>query len=478
MAFAPLAAVGVFEPNSAMGQSTVIHSPSEQPASPWSKPFTSSDPNTPSLPKQVQSLPERRVPSSTRSIPRIPTSTVSFSRGVQGIVQPAPYVPLEPSTAALPLASSAYSTLPSRHTATQQDSIGTPPGDDRVPEGNVRLFSSNPLADRISREVLEPALGGTVSDVQSLEPPPGWNSIQVELTRLAESSEKLLRRKAFESAREDAIRGLRLLARTIDLHLQRWECEPALHQALVAIEESKAFETNAGAASGSLDRIVSHHSTPVLQGHDLLTLSPAIAAQHYRAYARDAFLVASNNHPWSADMLCVLGKTYECEAEQDMQRRLMHLQHATLCYQVAFEIAPARPTIACQLGTSLLALDRADEAALALQSSLGTVPTPQAWNAMAEVHRRLGQVDQARSASEQARLLSERDPTFTAEKPAVTEVTPEEFARFSPPPMRVNPSVDGSLPITQSNRSAESGPRESPPSAANANRGWFPRILR
>jgi tetratricopeptide (TPR) repeat protein len=333
---------------------------------------------------------------------------------------------------------------PPRHVETQLDSWGETHSSNRVPEvassekprsetrSETRVRAS--LASRVSNDVLTPATVASNKEVRPIDTPPGWRNIETSLRSSLDRCDHLLRRGAVHSSRREVVQSLRQLLRAIDLHKQRWESEPACQQAIRALKESEDFETNSMTDITSVQRLVQSHQTPVLHETALDSISPAIAAQHYRSYARDAFIIAADNHPWAADLFYALGKTYERESQQDPSRQMTLLQHATVCFQAAYAIDPRRPQIASQLGFNLLQLDRIDEAARALQASIAVQPTANAYLNIAEVYRRKGSTQQMQSALHLASALTPSETHYSPENPQVTEIPPEEFAKISPPP--------------------------------------------
>jgi tetratricopeptide (TPR) repeat protein len=228
--------------------------------------------------------------------------------------------------------------------------------------------------------------------------------------------------------------SLRHLFRAMDLHKRTWEREPAGQQALVALKEAEDFERSLITEPTLVHRLVQSHQTPILQETPLDSVSPAIAAQHYRSFARAAFLDAADEHAWAADLLFALGKTYEKEAQQQPDRQLTLLQHATVCYQSAHKVDPRRHDIANQLGFNLLELDRVDEAVAALNAAIVSQPSANAYRNLAEAYRRQGRVEQMNQAQAMASSLASQETHYSPERPEITEISPEEFARISPPP--------------------------------------------
>lgn len=328
---------------------------------------------------------------------------------------------------------------PQRHEETQLDSWSGSNSRHRVPEvassrelGGTKQIRAH-LASHVSQEILTPAIVASRRDVRPVETPPGWGSVREGIQASLNRCDHLLRRGAVHSSRQEAIVSMRQLCRALDLHRQRWESEPTCQQALIALRESEDFERTIMTESTSVHRLVRSHQTPVLRETSLNSVAPAVAAQHYRAYARDALITSADGHPWAADLYYALGKTYEKEAIQDHARRATLMQHATICYQAAYEVDPRRHHIANQLGFNLLQLDRVAEAAVALQASVAAQPNANAYRNLAEVYRRTGQTAEMQLALHQANAMSANEVQYSQDNPEITEISPEEFARISPP---------------------------------------------
>ena len=114
---------------------------------------------------------------------------------------------------------------------------------------------------------------------------------------------------------------------------------------------------------------------------------------------------ATLNHPWAADLLYALGKTYERELEYAPKQQDVLRQQSLECYKVALRMAPSRGYIANQLGYSYLHTGSLDEAAKAMQQALDAGPTAYSWRNLAELYRRRGANREAQLADEQAEFL-------------------------------------------------------------------------
>ncbi|MFM7926660.1 MAG: hypothetical protein ACKO9Q_03020, partial [Pirellula sp.] len=96
---------------------------------------------------------------------------------------------------------------------------------------------------------------------------------------------------------------------------------------------------------------------------------------------------ATLNHPWAADLLYALGKTYERELEFAPKQQEVLREQSLGSYQAAIRIAPSRGYIANQLGYNFLHIGSLDEAAKALQQAIDAGPTPYSWRNLAELYR-------------------------------------------------------------------------------------------
>jgi hypothetical protein len=287
------------------------------------------------------------------------------------------------------------------------------------------------VAQRLSHELLSQNQTPPARAPQALENPTGWQSIEQELRTNLEKCDQLLRRGAVHSARSEVISGLRRLFRSMDAFRGSFTSEPALDLAMTAFREEADFHSPYGVSS--VASVVETHTTPALKNRPLDGVSPEVASQHYRSFARYQWIVASAGHRWASDLLYALGKTYEKEGELSPVSSIRLRSQAVICYQAAIQITPTQSEASNQLGYALIHLDRIEEAYDALKSSIESQPNPQAWSNLAEVYRRRGATDSANFAVQQASSLAQLSaPAYTAENPEVTQVDPAVFARYSP----------------------------------------------
>lgn len=287
------------------------------------------------------------------------------------------------------------------------------------------------LAEKVSNEILASAPQPAPATIAPLEMPAGWNSVEQDLRVHMEKCEQLLRKNAIHSARDEVALGLRRLCRMLDAMSGAPRCENSLDSALTALKEEAEFQRAEGIVS--IQDLVASHSTPALKNGNLKEVTAETAAQHYRHYARQQFVQASDQHPWAADLLYAFGKTLEKEADSSFDSSMRLRSQAVICYQAALQIRQGHPSASSQLGYSLLKLDRLDEAYHVLSQAVQSSPSSSNWTNLAEVYRRRGSNQHAQYALAQASaFLAPAPEGYSEDNPEVTQVDAAEFAKYSP----------------------------------------------
>lgn len=221
-----------------------------------------------------------------------------------------------------------------------------------------------------------------------------WQELRPELLTKLQSCDSLLRKNSVHSARDEIRNGLTLLSRKLDQLSGPAGDQPPRRS---AIRRSMPHESALQHALREIDECTYSTSDQITQS--LQTFS-------------DLLPQATLNHPWAADLLYALGKTYERELEFAPKQQEVLREQALRAYQAAVKIAPSRGYIANQLGYNFLHVGSLDEAAKALQQAIDAGPTPYSWRNLAELYRRRGLVREAQLADEQAEfLLSGEKPT-------------------------------------------------------------------
>jgi len=214
-----------------------------------------------------------------------------------------------------------------------------------------------------------------------------WQELRPELLSKLQSCDSLLRKNSVHSARDEIRNGLTLLARKLD-QLSGPAGEPTPRRS--SIRRSMPHESALQHALREIDECT--YSTPDQITQSLQTFSDLVPQ-------------ATLNHPWAADLLYALGKTYERELEFAPKQQEVLREQSLGAYQAAVKIAPSRGYIANQLGYNFLHVGSLDEAAKALRQAIDAGPTPYAWRNLAELYRRRGLVREAQLADEQAEFL-------------------------------------------------------------------------
>jgi len=373
--------------------------------------------------------------SSTTEAPRQDVVVQRPSSSLSPLVHPVREVTL-PDVLGVPSVSSVSSVSTTQQSQTRQQGVewNAPP----INEIQIQRLAR---AQRVSHETLSNTPAATSRAPEALESLPGFDSVKRELKLCLEKCDSLLKRGAVLSAREEASQGLLRLYRTMDLYRGHLYSEPAYEKAMAAIREEADFQKILGGRQGSgVQAVVDTHSTEALKNRPIESTSPEMAAMHYRWYARYQLVMASDGHPWAADLLYAYGKTLEKDAELNPSRANMFRNQAVVFYQAATQIAPNQSEAASQLGYALIHLDRMDDAYNALAASIQTKPNANAWNNLAEVFRRTGKVAEAEYAVQQATAMSSQVSQHSSENPEITEVDPAVFAKYSPMPTMMAPT--------------------------------------
>jgi len=335
-------------------------------------------------------------------------------------------------------------------------------------------------AGRISAELLDGSEDPLARTPLPVERPAGWNSLKDSLQGHLARCDDLLRRGAILSAREEVLMGMRSLARSLDLRSGTYGSEPAMEQALAAFsEESDFYRSSSSPAAGlATAMIVNGHKTKALKHTQLEDVSPDLAAQHYRSYARHQWLEAFQGHPWTSDLLYAYGKTLEREADQKAPNSVMYRNQAIVCYQAAMDVDPKHADNANQLGYALLQLDRVDEAQMALNQSVQVKPNSQAWSNLAEVHRRRGQADQVAFAQRKSLELNKAVAPEMVGVPEVIELDVKTFASVSPYPTGMQPPMHHGIPASGISAQQPATVQQASASVPRAKTSWFGNLFR
>jgi tetratricopeptide (TPR) repeat protein len=272
-----------------------------------------------------------------------------------------------------------------------------------------------------------------VSSVKPIVPSSGWEAIGQQLSGHLTRSEQLSRRGVLLSARDEAKQALLVLSRHLDLLSNDFISEPAIHSAQNALREVMDLTNWLHTTDPErIQQIVDSHETPVLKKIQWDKVSPLTIAQHYHWFAERSLIDASRGHPWFSDILYVLGRTYQAEADQLSGAAADTFRmHALTHYRAALEIRPSHALAANQAGYVLLRLDRPWEARAYLIASVNQYPNEASLKNLIEASRRLSDHQTERIARE---LVATMPQSVAAEvsMPQVEIVDQRTFAALSP----------------------------------------------
>ena len=215
-----------------------------------------------------------------------------------------------------------------------------------------------------------------------------WQELRPELLKKLQSCDALLRKNSVHSARDEIRNGLTLLARKLDQ---------------VSVPASSEIQQRKSA----IRRSMPHESAlqHALRELDECTYAPVDQIEQVLRVFSDLVPQATSNHPWAADLLYALGKTYERELEFSPKHHEVLRQQSLACYRVGLRMAPMRGYISNQLGFNYLQVGSLDEATTVLRQALEAGPTVYSWRNLAELYRRRGAVREALLADQQAEYL-------------------------------------------------------------------------
>jgi len=254
--------------------------------------------------------------------------------------------------------------------------------------------------------------------------PTQWQPTEIEVRQRLDRCDALLKRNAIQSARDEVLQALQLVVRQTehDLHergmlpiqqpsLQTKRSRPledALQQALVTLDECPDFHETIQYSAKRIERIVEHHTSSALKGQNLSDMTNERARAAYLEHVKKMMVISTQHHPWAAELLYALAKTYERELAVDPTRPITLRSQSIACLEAATQIAPTYSYIANELGYSLIQAQRLQDAQSVLLNVVASEPSAPAWRNLAEVYRRRGASQDAKQALERAAALENR----------------------------------------------------------------------
>lgn len=289
------------------------------------------------------------------------------------------------------------------------------------------------LASRVSQQIIGDDSPRGTQQLRPVALPPGWQAVGQRVSENLANCEALLQRNAFFSAREEAISAVLYLCQVLDQYANTYQCEPAWHAAMQALNEAEDFAGTQRLTTDEslLYRIVQSHETPVLKASNTSQVSPLAAAAHYRSFAEQELVKAAQGHPWLGELYYSVGRTLQAQADSvgGLEGTALRYRAITF-YRASSSVDPSNPLAANQLGFVLLQMDQPADARDALLRSLESSASLDAIQNLVEASRRLGDTQLNRWAMENyARLRSQTQ--VGPQIPNVIEVDQHTFAQMS-----------------------------------------------
>lgn len=247
---------------------------------------------------------------------------------------------------------------------------------------------------------------------------------------------ELIQRRAPYSARARFVEALRTISRSIDDQTQSNRHAAALRRGLTAYDEAADFfpAANRPDEEVNLSAIVSGHSTSILRGADTDELTPERCLREYLSYAEQEFTAALASEQVGSRALYGIARLETAPGAITSSNRQVRTRRALTLHQVAMIVDSDNYAAANELGVLLARYGRLEEAKLAFRHCVRLSPQPTAWKNLANVHRQLGQIEEARLAQAEAdRARPARRAPFVASTPTVEWVDAGAFTRTSTP---------------------------------------------
>ena len=210
----------------------------------------------------------------------------------------------------------------------------------------------------------------------------------------------------------------------------------SLTKALRAYGESADFYPNKAQPDEevNLQVVIGGHNTPVLRHTDKHQLNTGRCLREYMAYAEQEFLSALGREQIASQALYGLGRLEVDPESGSASSQVVRAHRSLALYQTALKVDNQNFAAANEMGVLLAKYGKYHDAIDALQHCVQLSPQPTAWKNLSNIHRKLGEVDQARAAEAEANRALRATPgtPFVAAEPRVDWVDARTFAQVSP----------------------------------------------
>lgn len=327
------------------------------------------------------------------------------------------------------------------------------------PQAALPIASNSPVAQptpvrpvespRILQEAFAPDKARPAAPTRSRQ----LEAIAQDADRHSRVAYDLAGRGAYYAARAEFTEAMRMVAQGLDDEQQTTRHTRALTAGLTAVGEVQDFLPARHRLGPARDvtQIVAAHITPVLKG-STEGVSAAEATKCYFTFAQEQLALAMDREIAGSMALHGLGKVHLALAGQNRSHMPAPESKAMTFYQAALLVDPANYLASNDLGVLLARSGYYPEARMALEHSVAIRPQAAGWQNLAQVYRRLGDVNRASRAETLAQSAGRAESATRKHTTAgqVEWVDPQAFAQT----FAQTPSARDPLPVRQPSQAA------------------------
>lgn len=326
------------------------------------------------------------------------------------------------------------------------------------------LQSSQPLPNRGASVPARPPSPGPLSP-----------AVEAQVLQHLEYGNSLARRSATLLAKREFIKGLRLLAETADNETGSYLHLAALQEGFTALKEVQEFEGGDDVLDLDIGRVAETHDTPLIRDGHYAARIPSQARKGYLLFAQDRLVQSVGRHDISAELLHALGKTYWVDALYNSGSARLDYSRAAILFQSALVINPSHVRSANELGVILARSGRLEESKTLFQNAVQSQRNfTEAWKNLAKVHQQLGEVQLAKLATQEARMVE--SPEIQPVQLLETEQFNERIGAWGIPPQQASTNESQVQPFGSSPAAASAVGR--PVDTEPAKKSWLPHFDR
>ena len=282
-----------------------------------------------------------------------------------------------------------------------------------------------------------------------------------------EYGKTLSRRGAAQTARQEFLAAMQLIATANDKVSGTSQHTKALRSAMLAIKEAGDFSVANSEQQIQMNvaSVAESHRSNVLSPAQAANLSPTQAMNRYFAKAQEQLDFAGGRNVVSAEVFYCMGKLHTVLSQNQKVLGPYDTAKSVVYHQVALLSDNQHYRSSNELGVLLARSGRLEQAKLLFERSLMSQPTVRTWQNLAEAHRRLGESDFANRAHSEVQMLATSQPS-----PAHSTIQWKAVDQFNADaPVEYNQRV-AELPSPPAASAAEVPAEKSKPSKSIAER--------